>query len=55
MTRDVKWANWKMNDPEETLNMFREENKEYLVPGIEEDNICTTKPEEKMPVHVITD
>ena len=39
MTRDVKWADWKMTDPADTLKMFRESNKEDLVPGIEEDII----------------
>ena len=34
MTRDVKWDYWKMTDPEETLKMFREAEKIYLVPGI---------------------
>ena len=34
MTRDVKWADWKMTNTEETLKMFREEDKEDLVPGI---------------------
>ena len=35
MTRDVKSADWKNTDPVETLKMFREAEKEYLVPGIE--------------------
>ena len=34
MTRDVKWEDWKMTDPAETLKMFRKSEKEYLVPGI---------------------
>ena len=39
ITQDVKWADLKMTDTAETLKMFREENKEDLVPGIEEDII----------------
>ena len=27
MKRDVKWAEWKMIDPEETMKMFRDLNK----------------------------
>ena len=46
MTRDVKWADWYNANPEETLKMFREAEKEYLVPGIEEDIITTSKIEE---------
>ena len=23
MTRDIKWAEWKMTDPAETMNMFQ--------------------------------
>ena len=34
LTRDAKWAGWKNTDPEETLKMFREAHKEYLVPSI---------------------
>ena len=44
-----------MNDPEETLNMFCDANKEYLVPDVEEDNIHKSESEDKMPVHVIHD
>ena len=55
MTRGVKWEDWKMTDPADTLKMFYEAEKEYLVPGIEEDIIPTSKPEKRMPVHVITD
>ena len=40
ITRDVKWAEWKRTD------------KEYLVPGIEEENIPTSYLENKLPVHV---
>ena len=35
MTRYVNWADWKITDPAETLKIFREAHKEYLVPGIE--------------------
>ena len=35
MTRDVKWADCKMTNPAETLKMFCEADKEYLVPDIE--------------------
>ena len=55
MNRYSKWADWKMTDPAETLKMFREAEKEDFIPGIEEDFISTSKPEEKMHVHVITD
>ena len=44
MTKDNKWTDWKNTDPTETLKMFREAEKEYLVPGIEEDGIITSKP-----------
>ena len=27
MTRDVKWADWKMTDPEDNLNMFHKAHK----------------------------
>ena len=35
MTRDVKWEEWKMTPPEETLKMFRDYHEEYLIPCIE--------------------
>ena len=44
MNRDVKWADWKITNPADTLKMFCEADKEYLVPGIEEDVIYTSKP-----------
>ena len=44
MNRDVKWADWKMTNPAETLKISREANKEDLVPGIEEDIITTSEP-----------
>ena len=53
ITRDVKWADWKLNIPAETLKMFSEAEKEYLVPGKDEDIISPSKPEDNMPVHVI--
>ena len=52
---DVKWEDWKNTDPAETLKMFREAEKEDLVPCIEEDIIPTSEPEYKMPVHIIPD
>ena len=55
MTRDVKWADWKMTNTAETLKIFREVNREYLVPGIEKYIITTSKPEYKMPMNVIHD
>ena len=54
-TRDFKWADWKNTDPAETLKMFREVEKKYFVPGIEEEGINTSKPEENMPVYLIPD
>ena len=39
MKRGVKWVDWKTIDPEETLKMFPETHKEYLVKSIMEDNI----------------
>ena len=44
MTRDVKWEDCKMTNPTGNLNIFRESNKEDLVPGIEEDIIPTSEP-----------
>ena len=41
MNRDVKWAIWKTTNTADTMKMYHEENKEYLVPGIEEDIIPT--------------
>ena len=41
MKTDVKWEEWKITDPGETLKMFRDPHKEYLVPGIKEDKITT--------------
>ena len=55
MTRNVKWADRKMTDPAETMNIFHEEHKEYLALGIEEDIITTSELEDNMTVHVIPD
>ena len=55
MTRGIIWADWKNTDPAETLKMFREAEKEYLVPGIQEDVIPMSKTEENIPMHVISD
>ena len=55
ITRGVKWADCKNTNAAETLKMFCEAEKEYLVPGIQEDAIPTSKPEANMPVHVIPD
>ena len=44
MTRYVKWSEWKITEPVETLNMFRNFHEEYLVPGIEEDKITPSEP-----------
>ena len=55
MTWDVKWTDWKMTDPSETLKMFRDAHEEYLVRGIEKDKITTLELEDNIPVHVILD
>ena len=55
MTRDVKWADWKKTHPVETLKMFHKAQKEDLVSVIGEDVILKSKPEKKVPVHVICD
>ena len=55
MTRDVKWEDWKMTDPVDTLKVLREADKEDLVPGIREGIMPTSEPEDNMPVHVIPD
>ena len=34
MTRNVKWEEWKMIYPEETLNVLYNYHEEYLVPYI---------------------
>ena len=41
MPQDVKWVDWKMADPAETLKMFREVHKGYLVPVIDKFKILT--------------
>ena len=35
MIRYIKWTEWKMTDPAETMNMFHDSNEEDLVPGID--------------------
>ena len=55
MSRDIKWAEWKTIDPEETMKMFFYLNEEDLVPRIEEDKTTTSYPEEKLPVHAVLD
>ena len=35
--------------------MFCDAHEEYLVPGIEEDTILTSEPEDKMPLPIIPD
>ena len=47
MTREVKWGDWENIDPAETMKMFRKEEKKYLVSGIEEDVIPTSKPDKR--------
>ena len=54
-TRYVRWDDWKMTHPAETLKMFRKAHKEDLVIGIEEDIIPVSETEDNMPVHVISD
>ena len=49
------WDDWKKFDSAKTLKMLQEAEKDYLVPGIEEDVIPTSKIEENIPVHVIPD
>ena len=34
MTRDIKWVEWKITDPVETMNIFSDLNEDYIVPGI---------------------
>ena len=55
LTRDIKWAEWKMTDPEKTMKMFHDSNKYYLVPGIEEYNTPMSYLEDILPVHAIPD
>ena len=55
MTRDFKWADWKMTNPAETLKMLREADKEDLVPGIEEEILPTSEPDDNIPVHTTPD
>ena len=55
LRRDVKWSEWKMTYPSDTMNMFGNSHKEYLAPGIEEYKTLTSEPEDKLPVHIIPD
>ena len=55
MTRDIKWVEWKITDPAETMKMFCGPNKDNLVPGIKEEKTPTSEPEDKLPVHIIPD
>ena len=55
INRYVKWEDWKVTYPSETMKMFREAHKEDLVPSIGEDIIPTSEPEDKMPVQIIPD
>ena len=59
LTRDVKWAEWKMTDPAENVKMLRDSHKEDFVPGIDEDKNPTSEPEDNpednIPLHVIPD
>ena len=59
MTKDVKWVEWKVIDPEENLKMFCDSHEKYLVPGIEKENTPTSEPEDNpednIYVHVIPD
>ena len=56
---DIKWSEWENNVPEETINMFRNLNENYIVRYIEEviDQYITpmSDPEDPIPVHVIPD
>ena len=44
-----------MTNPAETMKIFPDSNKQYLVPGIEEDKTPTSEPEDKLHLHVIPD
>ena len=59
MSRDITWEEWKNNDLEESMNMLRDLNETYLVPGIEEfinqDTTPASDPEEPLPVYIIPD
>ena len=34
LSRDTKWEEWENTDPSETMNIFRNLNGNYLVPGV---------------------
>ena len=55
MSRDIKWAEWKTKNPEETIKMFHNSNEDDIVPVIEEEKTTKPEPEDKLPVHVISD
>ena len=59
MSRDIKWEDWKVIDPAETMKIFCTMNKKYIVPGIEkvieQDNNPTSDLEDPLPVNVIPD
>ena len=55
ITKDVKWEDWKITDPAESLKIFYESDKEYLVPSIEEYIVPMSEPEDKMPLYLIPD
>ena len=55
MSSDIKWAESKITDPEETMIMSHDQNEDDLVPSIEEDNTTTSNPEEQIHMHVILD
>ena len=44
-----------MTDPAETMKMFRDAHGDYFMPGIEEDKIHNSEPEDKIPVNLIPD
>ena len=39
----IKWAECKIIDPAETMKMLRDSNKQYLVPGVEEEKNPTSE------------
>ena len=55
MNSYIKWVEWKMIEPAETMNMFRNLNEYDIVPCIEEDNTTMSDPEDKITVHAIPD
>ena len=57
MTKDMQWEEWKKTDTVETMtmNMFRDSNKDDLVPVIQEEKIPTSKQEENISLKVLPD